>query len=71
MAFLSGINSKAKVFLNSGFGTNSNSYGGRFLNKDGTANVQKRGMGFFDHISKFYFWVRKTEKKKFFLKQNI
>jgi inward rectifier potassium channel len=54
MAFLSSINSKAKVFLNSGFGTNSNSYGGRFLNKDGTANVQKRGMGFFDHISWFH-----------------
>jgi inward rectifier potassium channel len=54
MAFLNKINTKAKVFLNSGFGTNSNSYGGRFLNKDGTANVQKRGMGFFDHISWFH-----------------
>ena len=54
MAFLSSINTKAKAFLNSGFGTNSNSYGGRFLNKDGTANVQKRGMGFFNHISWFH-----------------
>ena len=54
MAFLNSINTKAKAFLNSGFGTNSNSYGGRFLNKDGTANVQKRGMGFFNRISWFH-----------------
>lgn len=54
MAFLNSINTKAKAFLNSGFGTNSSSYGGRFLNKDGTANVQKRGMGFFNHISWFH-----------------
>jgi inward rectifier potassium channel len=54
MAFLNHINTKAKAFLNSGFGTNSNSYGGRFLNKDGTANVQKRGMGFFNRISWFH-----------------
>lgn len=54
MAFLNKINTKAKVFPNSGFGTNSNSYGGRFLNKDGTAIVQKSGMGFFNHISWFH-----------------
>lgn len=54
MAFLNSINTKAKAFLNSGFGTNSSSYGGRFLNKDGTANVQKRGLGFFNHISWFH-----------------
>jgi inward rectifier potassium channel len=54
MAFLNTINTKAKAFLNSGFGTNPSSYGGRFLNKDGTANVQKRGMGFFNHISWFH-----------------
>jgi hypothetical protein len=28
---------------NTGFGTNANNYGGRFINKDGTANVEKRG----------------------------
>jgi inward rectifier potassium channel len=54
MAFLNNINTKAKAFLNSGFGTNSNSYGGRFLNKDGTPNVQKSGMGFFNRISWFH-----------------
>jgi inward rectifier potassium channel len=54
MAFLNKINTKAKAFLNSGFGTNSNSYGGRFLNKDGTANVQKLGMGFFNRISWYH-----------------
>lgn len=54
MALLKKINTKAKALLNSGFGTNPSSYGGRFLNKDGTANVQKRGMGFFNHISWFH-----------------
>jgi inward rectifier potassium channel len=54
MAFLKSINSKTKAFLNSGFGANSSSYGGRFLNKDGTANVQKRGINVFDRISWFH-----------------
>lgn len=35
MALLKHINNKAKALLNSGFGTNSGSYGGRFINKDG------------------------------------
>jgi hypothetical protein len=54
MVFLNSINTKAKAFLNSGFGANSSSYGGRFLNKDGSANVQKRGLSFFDRISWFH-----------------
>lgn len=29
---------------NSGFGTNAGSYGGRFVNKNGTPNIEKRGM---------------------------
>ena len=40
MAFLNSINTKAKALLNSGFGTNPSSYGGRFLNKDGTLNYK-------------------------------
>jgi inward rectifier potassium channel len=33
---------------NTGFGTNASCYGGRFINKDGTANVQRRGLNFFE-----------------------
>lgn len=48
------INSKAKAEANSGFGTNPNSYGGRFVNKDGSANIQKRGMHFLNRISWYH-----------------
>ncbi|WP_298224387.1 ion channel [Flavobacterium sp.] len=54
MDLLKKINSKAKTDLNTGFGTNANSYGGRFINKDGTANIQKRGMTFLDRISWYH-----------------
>jgi hypothetical protein len=39
---------------NTGFGTNANRYGGRFVNKDGTANVEKRGLSFFKRISWYH-----------------
>ncbi|MFC6878049.1 ion channel [Flavobacterium myungsuense] len=45
------LNEKAKSVVNSGFGSNANNYGGRFLNKDGSANVSKRGMNIFSRIS--------------------
>ena len=48
------INKKAKAYLNSGFGTNTSNYGGRFVNKNGTANVEKRGMNIFYHISWYH-----------------
>jgi len=48
------INSKAKAETNSGFGTNPNSYGGRFVNKDGSANIEKRGMHFLRRISWYH-----------------
>jgi len=48
------INSKAKAEINSGFGTNANSYGGRFVNKDGSANIQKRGMHILHRISWYH-----------------
>jgi inward rectifier potassium channel len=54
MAFLKNINNRAKALLNSGFGSNSYNYGGRFLNKDGSANVEKHGMNLFDRISWFH-----------------
>ena len=54
MAFLKRINSKAKSNLNSGFGTNTSSYGGRFVNKNGSANVDKRGMNILHRISWYH-----------------
>ncbi len=54
MALLKNISKKPKAFLNSGFGTNSSSYGGRFINKNGTANVEKRGIYFLSRISWYH-----------------
>lgn len=48
------INKKAIAQLNSGFGTNSSSYGGRFINKDGTANVKRTGLSYFSRISWYH-----------------
>jgi inward rectifier potassium channel len=54
MALLKHINKKAKSYLSSGFGVNTNSYGGRFVNKDGKANVEKQGIPFFARISWYH-----------------
>ena len=54
MDLLKKINSKAKTDLNTGFGTNASSYGGRFVNKDGSANIQKRGLPFLQRISWYH-----------------
>ncbi|PWB23282.1 ion channel [Flavobacterium sp. HTF] len=54
MALLKNLNSKAKTDGNSGFGTNANSYGGRFVNKNGTANIEKRGMHLLQRISWYH-----------------
>ena len=42
MALIDKINLIAKTDINTGFGTNSSSYGGRFVNKDGSANIEKK-----------------------------
>ena len=48
------INQNAKADKNSGFGTNSSSYGGRFINKNGKANVEKQGMHVFHRIAWYH-----------------
>lgn len=48
------INSKAKAEDNTGFGTNASSYGGRFVTKDGNANVRKTGVGILEGISWYH-----------------
>ena len=54
MALLRKINLKAKTDINTGFGANNADYGGRFVNKNGQANIQKRGLPFFERISWFH-----------------
>lgn len=54
MALLRRINQKAKADKNTGFGINANSYGGRFINKDGTANIEKRGLHVLHRISWYH-----------------
>ena len=54
MALFKNINSKAKTTVNTGFGENAASYGGRFLNKSGQANIRKTGLGFFEKYSWFH-----------------
>lgn len=43
-----------KSEINTGFGTNSNSTGGRFINKDGQPNVIKKGVGILDRYSWYH-----------------
>lgn len=58
MGILHKRKSKFRAEDNTGFGTNASSYGGRFLNKDGSANVEKRGIPFFEQISWFHTLLR-------------
>lgn len=51
------VNSHAKTSDSSGFGKNASNYGGRFINKDGNANVRKIGIGFFEGISWHHFML--------------
>jgi inward rectifier potassium channel len=54
MALLRKINSKARAEINTGFGSNTSAYGGRFINKDGNANIEKRGVGILEQISWYH-----------------
>ena len=57
MALLKKINSKAKDDTTTGFGTNARSYGGRFVNKDGSANIEKRGLNFLARTSWYHVMI--------------
>lgn len=52
MAKLRSINPFSKVNNDTGFGS-SNNYGGRFVNRDGSFNIRKEGMGYWDRYSMF------------------
>jgi len=48
------IISSLKSNADTGFGTSADTQGGRFINKDGSYNVIKRGIPFYERISFFY-----------------
>jgi inward rectifier potassium channel len=48
---------KVNEYRNSGFGTKTDHEPDRLLNQDGSLNVKKTGMNFFDHFSIFHFLV--------------
>lgn len=60
------INSKARSQDDTGFGTNTSLYGGRLIQKDGNANIEKRGIPFLDRIS-WYHYMISIKRRKFFL----
>src|SRR5579863_1435978 len=53
MASFKSANPFLKPNNDTGFGTNPNSYGGRFINRDGTFNIRSEGIGIFDRFSVF------------------
>jgi inward rectifier potassium channel len=57
---------KAAEDKNTGFGTNASSYGGRLLNKDGSPNIKKTGVGFLERFS-WYHSMLGMSMSKFFL----
>jgi inward rectifier potassium channel len=66
MGFLKKINNQAKADSNTGFGSNADSYGGRFITKNGKANVKKTGIGLLDSIS-WYHTMLNIPRWKFFI----
>lgn len=65
MSLLRKINSKAKSEINTGFGINTNDYGGRFVNKNGNANIEKQGISFLEKTS-WYHSLLSLARWKFF-----
>lgn len=48
------IDPRLKINNDTGFGTNASSYGGRFINRDGTFNLRKEGLSFFNRFSMYH-----------------
>src|SRR5258708_6286041 len=48
---LKNINPFSKANPDTGFGTNANSYGGRFINRDGTFNLRREGRAFWERFN--------------------
>ena len=67
MSIIRKFNTKAKTEINTGFGANASDYGGRFVNKNGLPNIEKRGVNFFERISWFHSMLAIPRWKFFFL----
>ena len=48
------INPFSKINNDTGFGSNPDSYGGRFINRDGSFNLRKEGLPFWDRFSIYH-----------------
>lgn len=77
MAILNRINPSSKTNNDTGFGTNADNYGGRFINRDGTYNLKKVGTPFSNRFSLFHMmlnmslWKFITVIVLFFLSINL
>lgn len=67
MALLRKLNTKAKTEVNTGFGSNAADYGGRFVNKNGQANIEKRGVNILERISWYHAMLAISRWKFLFL----
>src|ERR1700748_1405065 len=54
MALSKRIDPSLKTNNDTGFGTNAASYGGRFINRDGTFNLRKEGVRFLNRFSIYH-----------------
>lgn len=54
MALRSRINPLSRTYSDTGFGVNASNYGGRFINKDGSFNLERQGLPFWQRMSVFY-----------------
>ena len=66
MGAIKSFNRKAKAETETGLGVNTNSNGGRFFNKDGTPNIQMRGIPFMERLN-LYHTLLSLPKWKFLL----
>ncbi len=54
MGITNSVNKKAKTETETGLGTNSNSNGGRFFNKDGSPNIEMRGIPLLERLNLYH-----------------
>ncbi|CAL1518035.1 ion channel [Chitinophaga sp. MM2321] len=54
MSLLKRINPFSRQNDNTGFGTNPNGYGGRFINRDGSFNIRREGRPFWDRFNVYH-----------------
>jgi inward rectifier potassium channel len=66
MALRKRINPFSKINNDTGFGNNASNYGGRFINRDGSFNMRKEGMPWFNRFS-IYHSMLNLPRWKFFL----